>query len=104
MSDPKAPKPYWGMTADELADATAEFDQEFVADTFGDPPPELKSVWQRIVREWQPPRSDEDLTVVRVGLETSLLAKLDRLAAARGLSRSALMAHSLRAVAGEGQT
>ena len=42
-----ASKPYWEMTTAELRDATKEFDQEFIGDTFGPPTAEQCA---RIVR------------------------------------------------------
>ncbi len=44
-------KKYTEMTADELAKATAEFDKEFVADSFGKLDPKAKKRWARVKRK-----------------------------------------------------
>jgi hypothetical protein len=51
MRREKPRKPYWEMTAEELAEATAEFDQEFIVDTFRPLTPREKALWQRIKRK-----------------------------------------------------
>ena len=38
-----AAKPYWEMTTAELREATKEFDQEFIGDTFGPPTAEQRA-------------------------------------------------------------
>ncbi len=40
-------KPFSEMNAQELAEATAEFDKEFIADSFGPPPPEALEQLER---------------------------------------------------------
>lgn len=98
MSKLPGPKPYWKMDVSELAQATAEFEEEFSAETFGDPSPELQRLWQRTACDARWSTRHEDITVVRIGVEASLLAEVDRLAATRGLTRATLMARGLRAM------
>jgi len=50
-------KPYWEMTAEELAEATAEFDKEFSIADFGPPPPEALARLERAMRKLARPLS-----------------------------------------------
>lgn len=59
MAHEKPPKPITEMNADELAEATAEFDEEFVADKFVPLTAEQRKRWERIKRKRRlPPQSD----------------------------------------------
>jgi hypothetical protein len=91
-------KPFTRLTSTELREATAEFDKEFIVDSFGDPPTELMPLWARAVGEAQSLEGSQEVTVVRVGLERELLARSDRLARDKGLSRANLIARGLKAV------
>ena len=42
-----APRKRSRMTGSELAKVVVEFDDEFVVDTFGSPPPEVRARWDR---------------------------------------------------------
>jgi len=44
-------KPYWEMTTEELAEATAEFDKEFIVETFRPLTPAQRALWERIKRK-----------------------------------------------------
>lgn len=55
MRREKAKKPYWEMTGEELAEATAEFDQEFIAETFRPLTPAQRALWKRIKRKESKP-------------------------------------------------
>ena len=44
----KLKKPYWEMTTEELSAATAEFDQEFIAETFRPLTRAQRALWERI--------------------------------------------------------
>ena len=92
------PRPFTQMTTKELAEATAEFDREFVVDSFGAVPTELVPVWERALGDAQSVAEDQAITVVRVGLETKLLAESDRMAHEKGISRADLIARGLEAV------
>ena len=97
-------KPFTRLTSKELGEATAEFDTEFVVDSFGDPPGDLMPLWARAVGEVQSLEASQGITVVRVGLERELLTRSDRLARDKGLSRANLIARGLKAVlAAEGE-
>jgi hypothetical protein len=49
-------KPHTAMTATELREATAEFDREFAADTFGPPTPQQGAQDRRARRKRGRPR------------------------------------------------
>jgi hypothetical protein len=97
MTGRKRPKPVTKMNADELAKATAEFDDEFSADTFGEPPVEAKAKWERAKRKRGRPRRGKGAKVISVSVERGLLARSDRLAKRLGISRAALVARGLHA-------
>lgn len=91
-------KHYASMRSDELAKATAEFDCEFVADAFAEPPPSAKTAWRNAKRKRGRPTSGEGIKVISVSLEKGLLAEADKLAKTQGVSRARLITRGLRAV------
>ncbi len=91
-------KPYRSMTREELAEATAEFDREFVADNFGHPTADARELWQRAKRKPGRPRLGKGVKVISVSLEKGLLDEADKLAKSKGVSRAGLIARGLRAV------
>ena len=92
----KKAKPLMKMTAEELAAATAEFDQENIADTFSAPPPEAQAQLARMKRRRGRPRKGRGAKVISVSVEKGLLARCDRLAEKLGVSRAELIARGLR--------
>ena len=97
MKAKRTKKPITEMTSDELAVETAEFDKEFVADSFGPPPPAAAERWERAKRKRGRPRKGKGAKVISVSLEKGLLARSDRLAKRLGISRAALVARGLEA-------
>lgn len=91
-------KPYWEMTKAELAEATAEFDQEFIGDTFHELSPEDMAQWERARRKRGRPVRGRGAQTIAVSLERGLLARSDRLAKRLGVTRSALIAQGLETV------
>ena len=91
-------KPYWKMTTDELRKATAEFDQEFVAKTFGEPTPRQRAQDRRARRKRGRPRVGLGARTVSVTIEKGLLARADRLAKRLHVHRANLIARGLQAV------
>jgi hypothetical protein len=91
-------KPHTAMTTAELREATAEFEREFVADTFGPPTPEKRAQDRRARRKRGRPRVGRGAKTISVTIEKGLLAKADRLARRLGTSRAALIARGLRGV------
>ena len=78
-----------------------EFDEEFVADTFGPMPPEAKAAWERANRKPGRPKVGKGATVISVSIERELLARSDALADRLGVARSALIAHGLKELLAE---
>jgi hypothetical protein len=91
-------KKYWNMTTEELAEATKEFDQEGIAETFRPMTPAQEAVWRSAAQKRRPRRSAnaKAVTVISVGIEAGLLQRADALAKKRGISRAELVAESLR--------
>jgi hypothetical protein len=82
----------------------AEFDREFVIDTFAVPSAEHKARFERARRKRGRPREGEGTHIISVSVERSLLARSDKLAKDLGITRAKLIARGLRAVlAAEGQ-
>jgi len=97
----KRSKPITEMNADELAEATAEFDQEFVADTFSPLTEEQRARWERIKRKRGRPPVGKGSKVISVSLERELLARTDKLAKKMQVPRAQLIARGLRSVLAE---
>jgi hypothetical protein len=91
-------KPYWEMTTVELKQATAEFDKEFVADTFGEPTPQQRAQHRRARRKRGRPRVGQGAQTISVSIEKELLAQTDRLARKLKVQRAKLIARGLQAV------
>ena len=98
----KQRKKYWEMTTEELADATKEFDQEDVAESFGPMTPAAEAAWKaaKCKRPRGRPLVGRGVKVVSVGIETGLLERADTLAKKRGISRAKLVAEGLETVLG----
>ena len=94
-------KPYWEMTTAEVREATKEFDEEFIGDTFGPPMAEQRAQDRRARRKRGRPRKGLGSKTISVTVEKRLLAQADRLAKKLHLPRAALIARGLRAVVGE---
>jgi hypothetical protein len=96
-----AAKPYWEMTTDELRLATAEFDRDFVGDSFGPPTTKQRAQLVRAQRKRGRPRVGAGSKTISVTVEEGLLSKADRLAKKLHVPRAALIARGLRAVVTE---
>lgn len=99
----KRTKKYSEMTTAELAEATREFDQENVADTFRRMTPAEEAAWRAAV-EKRPrgrPRVGKGVKVVSLGIEADLLRRADALAKKRRISRAKLVAEGLEAILGK---
>ncbi len=95
MKRAKATKPYWEMVGSELREATKEFEAECVAAK-----PLASSMKSRLVRAKRKrgrPQIGSGATSVLISIERNLLKKVDAYAKTQGLSRSPLVARSLRA-------
>ena len=80
MNRRKQAKPFWEMNTEQLAAATAEFDKEFIADTFRPMTVAERARWQRIKRKPGRPRKGRGVKVISVSVEKDLLKQSDALA------------------------
>ena len=96
MNRRKQAKPFWEMNTEQLAAATAEFDKEFVADTFRPMTVAERARWQRIKRKPGRPRNGRGVKVISVSVEKDLLKQSDALAKRLGISRAQLVARGLK--------
>ena len=96
MNRRKQAKPFWEMNTEELAAATAEFDKEFIADTFRPMTVAERARWQRIKRKPGRPRNGRGVKVISVSVEKDLLKQSDALAKRLGISRAQLVARGLK--------
>ncbi len=96
----KQKKKYWNMTTEELAEATREFDQEGVAETFRPMTPSEEAAWQSAVhkRRGGRARNSGHMKVISLGIEAGLLKRADAAAKKRGISRAKLVAEGLEVV------
>lgn len=85
------------MTRSELDQMAAEFDREFVADTFGPPPPEIVAKLRRMKKRGRP-RVGAGSQAISVTVEKTLLKQIDRVARRRRTTRAQLIGRGLRAV------
>ena len=103
MKHPKRPKPFWKMNADELAEATKQFDRE-IPDTAMRPlTKRQRAIWERAKR--QPSRSifvvdrtGKGTEPVVLELDARLLKRLDAYAGAHRMTRAQLIEKGLRSV------
>jgi hypothetical protein len=92
------------MNTEELAAATAEFDEEMIIDQTRPLTPAERARWERIRRKPGRPRVGRGATVISVSVERALLERSDALAKSMGLTRARLIARGLKAVlAAEGR-
>ncbi len=81
-----------------LEEASAEFDREFVADSFGPLTAEAKRRLRRARRKRGRPRIGAGSKAVSVTIEKGLLKQIDRVARRRKTTRARLIARGLRVV------
>ena len=93
----KKTKEYWNMTQAELAEATSEFDREFMTDSFRDMTPAEEKAWRTAVGKRRRSRQGaaNGVKIVPLGIDASLLKRADALAKKRGVSRDSLIAEGL---------
>ncbi|MFL5243102.1 MAG: hypothetical protein ACJ8FY_13420 [Gemmataceae bacterium] len=104
MSKKPSQKPYWEMSTEQLADATAEFDRDMIVDSFGPLSPEMKSRWEAAKAKRDRLEKSNGVQVITVSVRRKLLAKADTLAKKMGISRAGMIERGLKAVlAAEGE-
>lgn len=87
---------YQTMTAEELERATRSFDREFVALDSRPLTDGERARFEQARRKPGRPRRGEDVRVVSVSIERSLLARADAAAHRPGISRTAVIERGLR--------
>ncbi len=90
----KKQKPYWNMTAAELAEATKDFDREFAPTKPLNA--KMKSRLKRAERGPGRPKIGKGAKSVLISVEQDLLKQADAFARKNHLSRSQLIAQLLR--------
>ncbi len=86
------------MNAEELAAATAEFDEEMAISRSRSLTSAERRTWQEARRKPGRPRRGAGVKVISVSVERRLLSKSDALASRLGISRAALIERGLRLV------
>ena len=85
-------KPYWKMTADELAEATKEFDAPFVVDKSRPLTPSERKRWRNLKKKRGRPKVGRGFKRISVSIERGLLGRVNVLARRRRVNRSRLFA------------
>lgn len=85
-------KPYWEMTAKELAEATTQFDESLVVDRSRPLTPAERKQWDRVKRKKGRPKVGRGYKRISVSIEQGLLNRATALARKRCISRSQLVA------------
>jgi len=98
MNRKQPKKRYDRMTARQLAEATAQFDEEMVMDRSRELTPAERSRWQRARRKPGRPKVGKGVRVISVSLEKRLLGRADRLARKLQVPRTQLIALGLEAL------
>jgi hypothetical protein len=91
-------KPYWEMTAKELAAATRQFDEPFAADASRPLTEAERRRWQRAKKKRGRPRTGLGVRRISVSMEQGLLRQVTALAKKRHISRSQLLAEAVTSV------
>ena len=98
MTPKRNSKPYWEMTAQELAKATKEFDVEFVADKAKRLPPTMRARWARAKANRDAGTNEANDQVIAVRVEKQLLKHCTDLARKKRVPRDFLISFGLQAV------
>jgi hypothetical protein len=99
VEEMKKSKPYWEMTTEELAEATKEFDEEFVADKSRPLTSAERAQWKKIQAGLRASAKQRNGTqTITVRLQKTLLDRCTALAKRKRISRDALIARGLKAV------
>jgi hypothetical protein len=89
------------MNSEELAKATAEFDQGEIPKSFQQPDATARARWEKAKRKRGRPVVGKGVQVISVSLEKQLLAKANRLAKKLRVSRARLITRGLETVLAE---
>ncbi len=97
----KQTKPLTEMNTAELQEATADLDEEFVSDSFGQPTARQRVKLERAKRKRGRPKIGKGVRVISVSIEKGLLEKTDRLAKKLNVQRTRLISRGLEAILDE---
>jgi len=86
------------LTKAEFDKISAEFDSEFVADTFSPPTPEAQERLRRAKHKRGRPRIGAGSKAISVTVEKTLLKRIDRIVKRRKTTRAKLINRGLKAV------
>jgi hypothetical protein len=104
MNSKQPGKSFFEMTNAERAEATREFDEEFVIDKCRPLTAAERARWEAAKRKKPGTANGRDLRTISVAVERKLLAQSDALAKRLGITRARLIARGLKAVlAAEGE-
>lgn len=92
---------FLALTPEDRERVAAEFDKEFVADTFRPLSAKSRRAWKRAKAKRGRPRVGEGSQRVMMTIERRLLREVDAAARRLGVSRSQLAARGLREVIGK---
>jgi alkanesulfonate monooxygenase SsuD/methylene tetrahydromethanopterin reductase-like flavin-dependent oxidoreductase (luciferase family) len=98
MATKQEKKQIWQLTPAELAEITAQLNEEMVIDKSKPLGAAMKRAWERAKRKPGRPRVGKGARVISVSIEQTLLEKTDRLAARLGTSRGQLITAGLISV------
>jgi len=87
---------FMALSAAARAKAVAEFDREFVADTFRQPTAQERKVWLRAKRKAGRPRIGKGAKIISLSVERDLLRQADAKAKREGVSRAQFFARGLQ--------
>ncbi len=91
-------KPYWEMTAAELATATKAYDKPGVVDQSRPLTPSERQQWKRAQKKRGRPKIGKGFQRVSISIEIGLLKKVTAYAKRQQISRSKLIAMAVREV------
>jgi len=91
-------RPVRKLTRAVLDKMSAEFDREFVADTFAPPTPEAKQRLRRAKRKRGRPRIGAGSKAISVTVEKTLLKRIDHIVKLRKTTRAQLISRGLKTV------
>ena len=86
------------MNAQELQNSTAEFDKEFVGDTFKRPTATQKARLTKAKLKRGRPKLGRGVQVISVSVEKNLLKAVDQLAKKKNTKRAELITFGLQAI------
>jgi hypothetical protein len=94
-------KPYWEMSARELANATKRFDEPMVVDESRPLTADERARWNRVKRKRGRPKVGGGSQRVSLSIEKGLLKRVSAYAKKRRISRSGVIAKALESLLAE---